>query len=454
MIFDPFLAQTRFGLGLAPHHASPADLEDVLNLALPDEMAIRWPIAGLQTVEPRPFALQQANQARRTEMADDAEKVAYRELLGQVSDTKRATFLATLARAVDTPFGLRERLTWFWADHFTVRLFGSHQSHLVTSFVEDAIRPHIAGSFVDMLQAVVTHPSILIYLQQVQSSGPNSDFGKRRGRGINENLARELLELHTIGVGGPYTQTDVRQLAELLTGLTYTPRRGFFYDPNRAEPEAETVMGITYAEKDSLGNVLSAVGDLAVHPTTSRHIAGKLAAHFVSNSPDPEMVNAMAEAFDRGESKLLPVYAAMLEHPSAWDPKLQKVKTPFHFVASALRALGIQGDRVTSTTLSDFRRYFRRALRIMGQPWEQPLGPDGWPDSEEAWIIPQFMAGRIEWAMRAPQEFLAEMPDPREFVFQALGANAPEAVVFAAGAAETRGEGVGIVLSSPAFQRS
>ena len=232
----------------------------------------------------------------------------------------------------------------------------------------------------------------------------------------------------------------------------------------------ETLLGQTTMERDAgsvrltskgtqllihARKVLRAVDDLAVHPETARHISGKIAASFVADQPDVDMVNAMTAAFIDTDGFLPSVYAVMLDHPAAWTPELQKIKSPQRFITSAMRALGVSGDVVEQASRRNTHAVIAGPLRVMGQPWQLPNGPDGWPDDSTAWITPQGMAGRISWAMRAPRIMLKDqMPDPRDFVQTALGSLANQDVIFAAGAAEVRDEGVGIVLASPAFQRS
>lgn len=455
MSFDPILAAVRFGTGLSPHFAAPLGVQAVLaELDVPQAFVIE----SFSQTKPSLRDLSQAAKLRREARGTanaEAEEEAFRALRLISNDVYFGALQITMARHVGAPVGFAARLTDFWADHFTVLARSNSQRHLITGYIEEAINRHINGSFVDMLQAVVTHPMMLLYLQQIQSMGPNSRQGKRLGRGLNENLARELLELHSVGVAGGYTQTDVSELAELLAGLRYYADRGFFYDDRFTEPGAETVLGVTYDEADSLDNVLRAVRDLALHPETAAHVCGKLAAYFMGARPDAELVAAMTATFLETEGWLPAVYGAMLDHPAAWAPELRQIKSPLRFVTSGMRALGLSGEDVAGFDLRITRRVLIRPMRVMGQPWQEPSGPDGWPDDGAAWINPQGMAGRINWAMSAPRLLLKrDIPDPRVFVRTALGPLAGQDVIFAAGAAEQKFEGVGVVLAAPAFQRS
>ncbi len=455
MKYDPALALVRFGAGLSPRFAPPAGVEAILaDLSGPDDGAVMHPITGYADTIPSRKDLSEINQAFKDAMgtADEEAVTATRqEMRNQIRVVRQRHHKVTLARAIDTPFGVRDRLVAFWADHFTVERRPYETAHLVTSYVEDAIRPHVMGSFRGMLRAVVTHPMMLMYLQQFRSVGPNSDQGKRRRLGLNENLARELLELHLLGADGAYTQADVRELAELLTGLTYHNRDGFFYEASRAEPGVETVLGMQFGADAKLETVLDAMDQLAALPETAAHLAHKMAVHFVGGSPDPDLLRTMTGAFGAGD--LAAMTTAMLTHPAAWTPTRAKVRTPQEFIIASLRALDAHVPTLVRMNRGTYNKLLQRPLRVMGQPWEAPGGPDGWPEDPAAWIIPQAMAGRISWAMQAPRAFRRNLPDPREFVRDALGGLATEDVIFAAGAAENRAEGVGVVLASAAFQR-
>jgi uncharacterized protein (DUF1800 family) len=425
-------------------------------LSGPDLAAERWPVPQYEDARPTREEMRDVSRARRETRgtADEAAAEEAHQALRQRSEAaKWSAMAAVAARNIGSGDGLRERLVLFWADHFTVRGKNVAAEHLITPFVESAIRPHVTGRFSTMLRAVVLNPEMLIYLDQIRSMGPNSEAAQRRDRGLNENLARELLELHTVGVGGPYTQTDVREMAELLTGLGWNVDRGLHYRDDHAEPGSETVLGVTYSDDASLRVIETALEGLATHPATAAHVARKMAVHFVSDAPDESLVAAMAERFIETEGNLLSVTQAMLDHPAAWGPELAKAKPPFGFLTSALRALGVDPDGIAALDRRETRRLFGNPLALMGQPWEDPVGPDGWPERAEEWIAPQGLAARISWAMRLPRQIVDPLPDPRDFVVAALGPLAGEVTVFAAGAAESRHEGVGVVLASADFNR-
>lgn len=456
MPFVPEIAAVRFGTGLSPVIAAPASVDDMIaRLTGPDRAGADFPIPLFADARPTPGHFRDLSRLRRDD--DPAIAAAAQEehdrLTARANALRLATFGATLARWAHTADGLRERLVAFWANHFTVRSKSGFTAHLVTPFVEEAIRPNITGRFADLLTAVITHPMMLAYLDQTDSMGPNSEAAQRRDRGLNENLARELLELHTVGVDGPYDQDDVRQLAELLTGLGWDMDAGHtVYRPTYAEPGAETVLDTTYPARADIATIRAALEGLAAHPATARFIATKLVRHFITDTPPEALVATLETTFRDTDGDLLAVTSALLAHPLAWANTAAKVRTPFEFLAASLRALAVPPAVLIETDVRQSRRRFQIPLSVMGQPWEQAPGPDGWADEAAAWITPQFMAGRIDWAMRVPVTLLPDLPDPRDFVAAVL-APVPDPVAFAAAAAEDRPTGVGVVLASSAFQR-
>lgn len=455
-MFSSELAEKRFGCGLSPDVPAPDNVAAMLaGVTGPDVMAQAHPIEGFGPFQARLVALAEAGQSMRRAKGDEAGQAPKADIkaLGNAAQKDASDWaMQSFARWIRTPSGFRERLVWFWADHFTARGRGRVLSQGMSPYVETAIRPNIAGRFEDLLIAAVSNPVMLSYLDQNRSFGPNS--AQARGRGLNENLAREVLELHTLGAAGGYGQADVRQLAELLTGLTYSNRKGAFFAPARAEPGAETVLGRRYGDAPATVEPIHQVlRDLARHEDTARHIARKLAVHFVGDRPPADLVNTLETRFAQTGGRLEEVYAALLDHPVAWAPELRNVKPPFDFMASACRALAVDPARLGALKARDRRTYLFAPMALMGQTWQRPPGPDGWPEEDEAWITPQGLSARLRWAMLVPGNLRRALPDPRVFAAQALGAEVPEAVQFAAAAAERRMDGVGLVLASPAFQR-
>ncbi len=296
-------AAIRFGCGLPALGAPETPAEMLARLRGADRMAEVHPGPHLDALAEEELRFRELNKRFRrgeTELEEQV-KVLRRARQLHVIDAMQTELVRWAV--TDDPF--RERLVRFWGDHFTTSSARVHPRAGPAAMREEAIRPHIAGRFADLLIAAVLHPVMLMYLSQVGSVGPNSVVGLELGRGLNENLAREVLELHTLGVGGPYTQTDVRQFAELLTGLQYSLKHGFRFGPRNAEPGAEQVLGVSYGGSGPavLDDIHQALEDIAVHPATAAHIARKLAVHFVSDDPDPDLVAQMAAAFrDTGSS--------------------------------------------------------------------------------------------------------------------------------------------------------
>jgi uncharacterized protein (DUF1800 family) len=449
MIDPSTLVAIRFGYGLPSPTAAPLTAGAMIAaLKTPDAAVLRFPAVGLAGVLP---VLQAADQGRRV-LRRTKDRTAYtaavKEARGIAANSVRCGF----ARALDSPDGFRERLVSFWADHFTTKSRSAPGVALPGAMIEDAIRPNLSGRFGDLLVAATLHPAMLIYLDQVASVGPGSAFGQKRGRGLNENLAREVMELHSLGVGGGYAQKDVRQMAELLTGLDAGSAEGFAFHADRAEPGSETILGKTY---DGAGTapIRAALQDLALRPETARHIARKLAVHFVSDVPDAGLVAAMSERYRATDGDLLAVYRAMLDHPAAWAPPLAKARQPYDFMIAALRSLGVDGAGVMRFGAGPFQRLVLNPMALMGQKWGAPNGPDGWPEAADNWITPQGLAVRIRWAMEVPGRLLAPLPDPAEFARNALGSAVDDRLLWAASRAESLREGIGLVLASPAFNR-
>lgn len=442
---DPVTAAFRFGFGLPwSGGALPSAPSG------PDLMARSYPVTSFATL--LPLIRQAEAEARRFRREKDpAARQAYRGYLRQIDEVAMGAIRSAFARALDAPDGYRERLALFWADHFTVTARSRLHAPLPATLMDEAIRPHLTGRFEQMLMAVTLHPAMLIYLDQTQSFGPNSRVGQRRGKGLNENLARELLELHTLGAGASYGQRDVRELAELLTGLN-VGKEGFAYDPRRAEPGAEQVLGQEYAG-ETLETIHALLADLARRPETARHIARKLAVHFVSDSPDPALTGALEAAWRDSGGDLAVVHAALLDHPAAWRSVAEKARTPFEFLVAALRGLGLDGAEVMALDRRQVQRHLLIPMAEMGQPWQSAPGPDGWPEAASRWISPQGLAGRLRWAMSAPAALRPALPDPAGLARDVLGGRASAALLWALPRAETLDEAVGLVFSAPEFNR-
>lgn len=434
------LASIRFGTGLSEEWTDPSGTSDMVSAAQrAAAIPPRLPRADRISVY-RGF--REAKRAEKAgERASMSGPMALRHLV--TDDLREAIVRATVGN------GFGERLTLFWADHFTVAANGPFLSAFVADFIETAVRPNIAGRFADMLSAVARHPAMLAYLNQSESFGPNSRAGRNRRRGLNENYARELLELHTLGVGPIYRQHDVRALALLLTGLSYN-QSGFIYRTAMAEPGPHDVLGRQYG--DGLDDIEAVLHDLALHPETARHLSRKLIIHFLGQEPEQDLVDRMSAAYLASGGALSELYAALLDDPRAWAPELRKVKPPFDFIVSALRAANLSRDTLSSLNDREVRVGLTRPMLTMGQPPFRPNGPDGWSEKPEGWITPPTLAARLRWASGFAER-IAEGMDPRAFLGSALADAASPLLSFAVAGAENRVEGVAFTLISPEFNR-
>lgn len=371
-------------------------------------------------------------------------------------------FLGRFQLAAATDAGFRERWALFWANHFTVSAVKLATATVVGPFEAEAIRPHVFGRFSDLLIAASTHPAMLLYLDQAQSIGPDSPAAERRNRqvrvsgsepaprkaGLNENLAREILELHTVGVDGGYTQADVTEFARAMTGLGIGAQRDGesalgrpIFRQAAHEPGDRTIMGVRYPDRGQ-EQVEAILKDLAAKPQTARHLCTKLARHFVADDPPPALVARLETAWMRGGGRLDQVALALIDSPEAWAPEQRKFKTPYEFVASSWRAAG--------RTPTDVR-LVAPVLNAMGQKAYSPPSPKGWPDEAAAWTAPSAVIQRLSWSQTFAAASAAD--DPNLAAAQALGALLRPATATAVRRAESRPEGLALLLMSPEFQR-
>ncbi|MGO1071472.1 DUF1800 domain-containing protein [Lysobacter sp. CA199] len=365
-------------------------------------------------------------------------------------------FGARYRHAARTPAPFVERLAQFWSNHFAVSIDKSSASRYAASMEREAIRPHVTGRFEDMLFAVETHPAMLRYLDNTVSIGDASraarkaELTNRRKRGLNENLAREILELHTLGVDGGYRQNDVTELARAITGWsTLGPNETQSDDPfafrvNAHEPGARHVLGRDYAE-GGLEQGRAVLADLARHPATAKHLSFKLARHFVADEPPPALVEAMAKAYLRSDGDLRALYASLVESPLAWKPDARKFKTPNDFVISALRAGELPVD-------SDARALVA-LLANLGQPIFTPRSPAGFPDTTADWSSPDGLFKRIQAAQLFADRVDASGSTPYERAVSVLGSETVSGD-FAIGLrrAGSASDGYSLLFASPAFQ--
>lgn len=373
-----------------------------------------------------------------------------------------AEFAARYRHAASTDAPFVERLTQFWSNHFAVSIDKGNARLYAGSMEREAIRPHVLGRFEDLLLAVESHPAMLRYLDNAASIGDDSRAARRAQRmsdgngdkprrGLNENLAREILELHTLGVDGGYRQDDVIELARAITGWsTPGPRdaqeadASFVFRANAHEPGARRVLGRDYAE-GGVEQGRAVLADLARHPATARHLSFKLARHFVADEPPPALVERMAQAYLRSDGDLRALYRSMIESDQAWSSAARKFKTPNDFVISALRA----GE----LPVGNEARALIGLLASLGQPVFTPRSPAGFPDTAADWSNPDGLFKRIQAAQLFAARVDAHSSTPYQRALSVLGSDAVNGD-FAIGLrrAGSASEGYALLFASPAFQ--
>ncbi|MES2196460.1 MAG: DUF1800 family protein [Pseudomonadota bacterium] len=370
--------------------------------------------------------------------------------LNIIQKTFRAEALARLQRATLVECGFGERLVAFWSNHFCISAAKGGLARMwAGSFEREAIRPYVFGRFGDMLKAVEQHPAMLFFLDNQQSLGPDSRAGQNRKRGLNENLAREIMELHTLGVGGGYTQDDVTALARIITGWTYAGRQGqlgppgsFVFNANAHQPGAQRLLGKIY-ENNGVAQGEAALADIARHPSTAKFIATKFARHFVADDPPPALVARLAQAFSKSDGDLKALAMALLDSDEAWAAPLTKVRSPYEFLVAA--------GRLLARVPEDPMRYLG-GLNVLGQPLWSPAGPNGFPDSNAAWAAPEGMKLRLDISAQLASR-LGDTIDPRTLLEFALADAASPETRHAVERAESRQQALALLLMSPEFQR-
>jgi uncharacterized protein (DUF1800 family) len=317
------------------------------------------------------------------------------------------------------------------------------------SFEREAIRPHVLGRFSDMLKAVEQHPAMLFFLDNQQSLGPDSRAGQNRKRGLNENLAREIMELHTLGVGGGYTQEDVTSLARIITGWTFAGRQGqmatpgtFVFNVNFHQPGEQRLLGKTYADT-GLAQGEAALADIARHPSTAKFIATKFARHFVADDPPPALVARLQEAFRKSDGDLRLLTTTLVDSDEAWRAPPTKIRSPYEYLVAAGRMLAQIPD--------DPNRYLG-GLNLLGQPLWTPAGPNGFADTNAAWAAPEGMKLRLDIAAQIASR-IGDNVDPRELLELVAADAASGETRRAIERAETRQQALALLLMSPEFQR-
>ncbi len=441
----PFVALNRFGFGRRPAEPVPENPRQWLRAQL--EGADTTPSDGLPDTAAGLAAVDQqqaAGAARRAAKAEGASPPAPADPMNPhpVGEIAQREIRAWLDRALTTDAPYRERLVWFWANHFTIADKTLVSAACSGAYIREAIRPHVTGRFSDMLLAVMRHPAMLAYLNQEHSAGPNSIVGQRRHLGLNENLARECLELHTVTPASGYTQADVTNFARVLTGWSIDrqqPPIGFRFRPNMHEPGEIEVMGRTWPAGEAGGVEL--LGWLGTHPATYRHLADKLCRHFVADEPPARDVARIEAVLRDTRGDLGAAAAALIELPGAWVPQT-KLRAPDEYVIACLRALGTTPDQVPG---------IGGLVGGLGEPLFQAPFPIGWPDRAADWAGPEAMLQRVDFNYGMAGR--AANTDPVQLAAATLGPLVSDITLAQIKAAGSRRDGLTLLLSSPEFQR-
>jgi uncharacterized protein (DUF1800 family) len=352
---------------------------------------------------------------------------------------------ARLDAALSTEIGFVERLVWFWSNHFCVSADKGPVRSLCGAFEREAIRPHVRGKFADMLLAVETHPAMLLYLDNAQSIGPHSFAGQRRGKGINENLAREIMELHTIGVRSGYSQADVTNFARVITGWSIVPLREerggvFMFNERLHEPGVEHIMGYDYGDGGfEQGHAVLLA--LARSPATAKHIANKLARHFVADEAPPSLVDRLAKRFRDTDGDLMEVSRMLVTASEAWDAPPSKLRRPSEWLVNSLRALNLTPPDV---------RPILQAQNMLGEPLWRPPAPNGFSDESATWT--DGLAQRLDIANNLSRR-VGEFIDPDLIASRAFGPLLSKETKQTVALAESRPQAITLLLMAPEFQR-
>ena len=456
------IATNRFGLGATPGdlprvarqpaawlldqlqgpHRSPPEIE-----RLRDSASV--------LVEVQELRRSQREMQRSGKEIDAVEKYG-RIVRGHYMEQSAARY--RVAISTDTPFF--ERLVHFWSNHFAISADKQPVPAIAGLFENEAIRPHVTGRFADLLLAAEQHPAMILYLDNQRSIGPGSKLAKRANRrqnkqtfGLNENLAREILELHTLGVDGGYSQQDVTTFAKVITGWSIggANERGRFADgepgkfefrDNIHEPGGQTLLGKTYAAA-GIKQGEAVLRDLAVHPSTARFLATKLARHFVADVPPEALVQRLTDAYLDSDGDLSVVYEALISAEESWLAMHAKYKSPHDFVISTLRAFDHVPDRP---------QFIIAALDLMGQTPYRPGSPEGWPDTALQWGGADALYKRIEWANTVARR-VGSRVNPVELGQAVLGPAFRTETRKAVARAESLSQGMTLLLASPDFQR-
>lgn len=464
------IAVLRFGLGAGPGDLAAAANEPrawlMSQIRGPVPLAVNAPLAPSDQIFAGLLAARDEREKMKQEASSEGQdaKVAFNAIRYAYQPHYRAQVLARAQSAALTARPFAERLVHFWSNHFAVSADKGVVFGLAGTLENEAIRPHVSGRFIDLLTAAEQHPAMIAFLDNQYSVGKNSiaaQFASRfraddarkpkRQFGINENLAREILELHTLGVNGGYSQADVTSFAQIITGWSIGGGKGrlaggvpgrFYFRDNLHEPGPKVFLGKTYTEQGQRQGE-AVLADLARRPETANFIATKLVRHFIADDPPPAAVERLSRAFLKSGGDLPRVYAALIESPEAWDANARKFKTPEDFVFSTFRALHVSPAQPEEVI---------RTFDLLGQRQYTPGSPAGWPDTSKNWDGSDALMHRVLWASRVGAKYESGV-EPMDLAAASLGGYARPETLAALRRAATSGQAVALLLMSPEFQR-
>ncbi len=439
-----YITAFRFGFGVMPNTSFAPERE--LKIAVANDTS------NDQIITARIIATEEQQKTlKETGRAPD-EKKKLQELFRsfELADLDKEIINAATSKAMFT-----NRLAAFWANHFSLGK-GKQILRVLSGLYETSLRQKIFGRFSDLLIAAELHPAMVSYLNLNESIGPNSKAGQRSGKGFNENLGREILELHTLGVDGGYVQADVIALSKILTGWHIPKDQGQVqFTPNRAEPGSKTLLGKTYgSEKPKPEDAYAAFEALAAHPSTAKFISAKLARHFFGPQSE-SAAKSIAAVFQSSGGNLIEVYQTMLNLKEAKAPLGAQNRTDFEFLISALRAAPLREHALDEKQKQDGTEkpnpVTSGAMRNLTQQlWKAP-SPKGWPDDPAFWISPTIMTARLKLIPAIVRQY--QDIEPIAFAEAALGPVMTPNTRSTIKLASNRLQSIGLVLASPDFNR-
>ena len=446
-----YIAATRFGLGASV--GDPSSISDPRAWLLSQVQQREQNLSDFSSLTSSQNNLKMIIEAKK-----EAKKSGVRGHGSPLDEFKKiyrkyfiAEMNAKIKHAITTTTPFYEHLVDFWSNHFSVNHKKDKLVGIAGAYEREAIRPYITGKFVDMLMAVEKHPAMLYYLDNAQSIGPDSKAGKKMSRGLNENLAREIMELHSLGVNGGYTQADVTTFASVITGWTVGGIRpdsagtvgSFSFEERMHEAGAKTIMGKTYPD-DGVGQGEAVLRDLAIHPATAKFIAFKLARHFIADVPPASAVDALAKEFQNTGGDLKAVYAVLLNLADSWTLAAPKVKSNYHLMVSAAR---LAGQDVFPT------QWCLQGLNFLGDaPFTAP-SPAGFSDVTSDMIGSEALLRRVEWARAAGASRGLGRKSAKDLGELAIGAIMSKVTRDAISNAPRPDLAFALLLGSPEFQR-